>query len=77
MMIVISDRKENALLNLIIIIIIIIIIIVIIIILYRDILPPSRRGSHVESDYAHTIVETHPLDHIPTGSYNGIPPFSR
>ena len=34
-------------------------------IIYHDFLLPSRRGSHVTSDYAHTIINTHPLAHIP------------
>ena len=35
--------------------------IIIIIIIYHDFLPPSRRCSHVKSDYAHTIIKHTPL----------------
>ena len=30
------------------------------IIIYHDFLPPSRKGSHVKSDYAHTIIKHTP-----------------
>ena len=32
-----------------------------IIIIYHDFLPPSRKGSHSKSDYAHTIIKHTPL----------------
>ena len=31
------------------------------IIIYHDFFPPSRRGSHVKSDFAHTIIKHSPL----------------
>ena len=37
------------------------IIIIILLIIYNDFLPKSRRGSHVKSDYAHTIIKQTPL----------------